>query len=123
MCSWAAPGQMLTIRMGPRAGSLENFEAAFERMKRLVADDPIILRCVQAERVTVLWCCLLYLAPGDPGCVKAQELFLPMATEVGVLWIPDPRSEGNVGKLWLKEENIVMLRREFPEFCPPLSGQ
>ncbi len=55
----------------------------------------------------------------DPVGMKAQELFLPMATEVGVLWIPDPRATGTPQKLWVNEENLDMLRREFLEFCPP----
>ena len=100
---------------------LKQWDAAFERMEQQVANDPTLLLHVQAERVTVLWCCLLYLPPEDPVRIKAQKLWLPTATKVGVLWIPDLRSEGSVGKLWLNDENIEMLRREFPEFCPPAS--
>jgi len=99
--------------------ALKQWDAAFERMERQVANDPTLLARVQAERASILWCCLLYLPPDDPVHIKAQKLFLPIATKVGVMWIPDLRSQGNVGKLWLNEENIKMLRREFPEFCPP----
>ena len=60
---------------------LKQWDAAFERMEQQVANGPTLLLHVQAERVTVLWCCLLYLPPEDPVRIKAQKLWLPTATK------------------------------------------
>ncbi len=99
----------------PRPEMLRRWDAAFERMEKRVAGDPVLLQRVRAERLCILWCSLMFLPPADPVHQQARQQFLPAATAAGGVWIPDLRASD---KLWLTPENVKMLQRDYPELCP-----
>ena len=101
----------------PRAELLKKWLGEFERMERLVSDDPGALTRVRREFLTVLWCCLLYLPPEDPARLKAQVRFLPLAESEGNVWLSHPEKDAE--KLWLDEAGVEHLKRAWPEFAPP----